>query len=111
MPSPASLSAQERALFSQLRRLLGQSELLVRGNLVEAKRKCGKSSCRCATDPESRHRALYLGIKKGGRQRMVYIPQAWEARVREWTERHARLREIVEELSEQALVRLEARKE
>ncbi len=111
MPSRPSLSASERELFSQLRKLLHEPSPILRGNLVEMKRKCGKKSCHCATDPDSRHRSLYLGLKQGGKQRMVYIPADWEERVREWTERHSRVRELVEEISVKSLKRLEERKE
>ena len=62
MPSRATLSAQERSLYSQLRRLLNEPGLL-RGNLVEMKRKCGKQSCRCDCDRDYRHGSLYLGVQ------------------------------------------------
>ena len=110
MPSRTSLSQSERDLYSQIRKLLNEPGLL-RGNLVEMKRKCGKKNCRCDSNPSFRHRALYLGLSVNGKHRMIYIPAAWEERVREWTTRHARIGELLEDLSLKSLERLEKRKE
>lgn len=111
MSHRSSLSKSERDLFSKLRRLVFDSEPLLRGNLVDAKRKCGKKTCGCANDPERRHRALYLGFKLDGKQRMIYIPKEWEETVRLWTTRHSEARELLEEISLKTLERLEKRKE
>ena len=110
MPSRATLSAQERSLYSQLRRLLNEPGLL-RGNLVEMKRKCGKQSCRCDCDRDYRHGSLYLGVSLNGKHRMIYIPAEWEERVREWTTRYSQLRELLEEISLASLERLQERKD
>ena len=42
---------------------------------------------------------------------MLYIPPAWEARVREWTAHYGEIREVVEALSRQFVQRLERRAE
>jgi hypothetical protein len=108
--SPASLSAKERELYSKLRRLLTQPGL-VRGNLVEMNRSCGKKTCKCRTDPEARHRSLYIGVSIDGKHRMIYIPSHWEDRVREWTSRYSELRNLLEEISLQSIDRIQKRKE
>jgi hypothetical protein len=108
MPSRASLSAKERDLYSKLRQLLTQPGLL-RGNLVEMHRRCGKRRCRCRQDPAGRHRSLYLGLSLNGKRRMVYIPADWEGRVRQWATRHARARALLEQLSRHCLARLQRR--
>lgn len=110
MPSRLSLSAAERALYSKLRRLLNEPGLL-RGNLVEMRRSCGKKNCACQTDPDCRHRSLYLGVSVNGKRRMIYIPPEWEERVRQWTSRYSELREALEQISLKSLGRLEKRKE
>ena len=108
MPPRTVLSATERALYSRLRQLLGTPGLL-RGNLVEMRRSCGKAACRCRTDPAGRHRSLYLGLSLNGKRRMIYIPPGWEAEVRQWAARYARVRELLEQISVKCLERLQRR--
>lgn len=106
--SRAAMSASERALYSKLRRLLREPGLL-RGNLVEVARQCGKARCHCQQDPAGRHRALYLGLSLNGKARMVYIPASWEPRVRQWVERYGEVRELLEQMSLKCLERLQQR--
>ena len=108
MPSPVLLSDQERRLYSRLRDLLREPGLL-RGNLVEIKRHCGKKNCRCQ-QPDSRHRALCLGLSLNGKHRTVYIPADWEEPVRLWVHRHGEVRDLLEQLSLLFLARLQNRK-
>lgn len=108
MPSPVVLSEQERRLYTRVRELLREPGLL-RGNLVEIKRQCGKRSCRCQ-HPDARHRALCLGFSLNGKHRTVYIPAAWEEPVRQWVGRHAEVRDLLEQLSLLFLERLQNRK-
>lgn len=110
MPPRTALAKNERELYSKVRRLLNEPGLL-RGNLVEMNRRCGKKNCRCHSKPESRHRALCLGLSLNGKHRMIYIPAEWEERVREWTTRYSQLRELLEEISLASLERLQQRKE
>lgn len=110
MPSRTGFTARERGLYSRLRRLLAEPGLL-RGNLVEMRRQCGKAGCGCQADPARRHRSLYLGLSLTGKRRMIYLPPAWEARGREWTARHAQVREGLEQISREYLARLERREE
>ncbi len=110
MRSRTAVPARDRALYSRLRRLLTAPGLL-RGNLVEMRRRCGKAGCACHADPARRHRSLYLGVSLQGRRRMVYIPAAWEARVAQWCGRYAEIRKVLEQLSLACLARLERREE
>ncbi len=110
MPSRAGFTVKERALYSKLRQLLNEPGL-VRGSLVEMRRRCGKAACACATDPARRHRSLYLGLSFRGQRRMLYIPPAWEARVRQWTGRYAEVRQVLEQISRESVQRLERRTE
>ena len=110
MPSRTGCTPKERALASKLRQLL-RAPALIRGSLVEMRRACGKATCACATDPARRHRSLYLGVSVRGKRRMLYIPPAWEPRVREWTAQYAEIRAVLEELSRQYVQRLERRAE
>ena len=110
MPSRTGFTVKERALYSTLRRLLTEPGL-IRGSLVEMRRRCGKAACACATDPARRHRSLYLGLSVRGRRRMLYIPPVWEGRVRQWTGRYGEVREVLERISQESVRRLERRGE
>ena len=104
-----ALPPKDRQLYSRLRRLLNEPGLL-RGNLVEMRRRCGKKSCRCEGDPEARHRSLYLGLSLNGKHRMLYIPAEWETQVRDWVARYSEVRELLEKISLGFLQRLEKRR-
>ena len=106
-----SRSATERARYSKLRQLLLQEPGLLRGTLVEVQRQCGKPRCRCQRELTGRHRALYLGLSLNGKARMVYVPAAWEQRVRQWAGRYAQVRGLLEQISLKCLERLERREE
>lgn len=106
----SNLPARERALYSKLHQILTRPGLL-RGNLVDSRRTCGKAACRCHQQRSHRHRSLYLGLKLKGKQHMVYVPKDWEDRVREWVDRHREIREALEKLSLGCLQRLRSREE
>jgi hypothetical protein len=110
MTGRAALSAKERELYSRLRRLLNDPGL-IRGNLVEMKRSCGKQGCKCQSDPEAKHRSLYLGVSVEGKHRMIYIPAEWEERVRKWSSRYSELRDVLEQISLKSIERLKSRKD
>jgi hypothetical protein len=102
------LPPAERELYSKLRQVLTQPGLL-RGNLVDLHRTCGKPTCHCYKDKANRHRSLYLSLSTGGKRRMVYIPPEWETEVRDWVDRYKQVREVLEKLSSACLLRLEKR--
>lgn len=66
--------------------------------MQERHRVCGKPNCRCTRG--EKHRSLYLVLSNGKRLRQLYVPPAWEARVREWVANHQTLREAIKEVSE-----------
>ena len=103
-----SLTPGERKLYSKLHGILTRPGL-VRGNLVEMKRSCGKRGCRCQKDPSLRHRSLYLAIRKAGVQRMIYIPKEWEKDVKDWVNRYKEVRAVLEKLSLVFLGRIQKR--
>lgn len=108
MVSPQSLPPAERALYSKLHKLLTYRGLL-RGNLVQMQRRCGKKTCRCQKGSAFLHRSLYLALSLNGKRRMIYVPADWEARVRQWVERQGQVRELIEEISLMYLKRLQNR--
>lgn len=110
MLTRGSMTAAERHLYAKARQILSRPGV-IRGSLVTMGRTCGKPSCRCARRAAHRHRALYLAVGVGGRRRMIYVPAAWDARVREWVGRHGEVRKILDQLSAACIDRLQSRKE
>jgi hypothetical protein len=108
--SPSALSADERRVRSQLHALLSKADGLLHGSLIEMSRRCGKASCRCASDDAARHRSLYLGQTSKGKTVLTYIPAALESLVRQWTADFLRAADLLEALNSQARLRLAAAK-
>jgi hypothetical protein len=90
------MTPQERQLRSQLAQLVSQRGLM-RGSLLVRRRVCGKEGCKCTRG--QLHESLYLALSEGGRTRQLYVPRAFEARVRQWVENHRRARRLMEEIS------------
>jgi hypothetical protein len=110
MTPRVNMSAAERRLYSRLRQLLDAPGAL-RGTLVQNRQRCGKPTCRCASDPKARHPVVLLCFSINGKRTSVYVPRDWEGRVREWVGRYGEIREVLEQLSQQYLSRLKARQE
>jgi hypothetical protein len=71
---------RRRDLHEQLRALSFQP--LMRGSVVERRRKCGKPKCACASDPEARHGGKVLAVSLDGRTQVLPLRAEDEARVR-----------------------------
>jgi len=63
---------------------------LVKGNVYELARKCGKPSCACATGPL--HRSMVLSWSHQGKTRLMTIPPEKLDRVRANSEQYLRYR-------------------
>jgi hypothetical protein len=92
----SKMTAPERQLRSQLAQLVNQQGLM-RGSLSVRQRACGKAGCKCTRG--QLHESLYLVLSEEGRMRQLYVPRAFEARVRQWVENHRRARRLMEEIS------------
>jgi hypothetical protein len=53
---------------------------------------------------------LCLSSSQDGKTRQVPIPAALEADVRQWVDNYHRIRDVLEEVSEQTMAKLHARK-
>jgi hypothetical protein len=77
---------------------LASAHGLIRGTLLERWRACGNPNCKCARG--QKHHAVYLMLSEKGRLRQLYIPKAYEQRVRQWVANHKELKKLVKEISE-----------
>lgn len=90
------MSVPERQARSALARLVTQRAVL-RGNLSERRRACGKPHCKCTRG--KLHESLYLVFSEGGKLRQLFVPKSWEARVRQWVADYHDARRLLEEIS------------
>jgi len=91
-----SLSAQERRLRSQLRKILNDSGLM-HGTLIRRRRLCGKPNCRCTRG--HKHEGLYVVVTEGGKARQLYVPPQWEQTVQRWIDAYQQARQLMDEVS------------
>ncbi len=96
---------QARSRISQL----GHQDRLLRGSLTVRQHTCGKPTCRCARG--QLHESLYLVQRRDGKLRQLFIPKAWEARVRQALGNFQELQALVDQLSELEWERLKNREE
>ena len=104
--SRSILPAAERQSRSRLHLLLNQAEGFLHGSLIVMARRCGKSSCRCATDDNAKHQSLYLGQTLEGKTTMIYIPARLVGTVRQWHDNFQQAEQLIEQLSRQGRARL-----
>ena len=72
---------------------------LMRGSLVERRKKCGKAYCACATDTERWHPSAYLSVKVDGRQYALHLRSEQIPSVQQRLEAYHQLWALVEELT------------
>jgi hypothetical protein len=92
----AGRSWQEESWRTRARELLREDGVM-RGNISVRLRRCGKASCRCAQG--QRHEAMVVVYRRKNRTTQLYVPKAYEARVRCWVKRYGEVRELLERLS------------
>lgn len=102
------MSLPERQARSALARLATQRGLL-RGNLLERRRACGRPNCKCARG--ELHPGLYLVFSAGGKMQQLFVPKSWEARVRQWVADYHDTRRLLEEISHLYLGKLRQRED
>ena len=80
-----------------IRSIQGERGPLVRGVYVEAGRRCGRPSCRCARG--ELHSTAMVSAKIGGRTRNTYVPLKDREQVKESALRYRRLRRARAEIA------------
>jgi hypothetical protein len=93
----SEMDPAERQFRSRLTQLTSGQGLL-RGTILERFRSCGNPRCKCAQG--QKHRAVCLVLRQDGRLRQLYIPQAYEQRVRQWVANHQELKHLLAQLSD-----------
>ena len=81
---------QSQREIGDLLRVLKQRRPLIRGNVYNLRRKCGKGGCRCQDG--HLHETWVLSVPEKGRKRMRTIPKGKRTQWRSMTERYRRFR-------------------
>ena len=88
---------RRRRLREQLRAL--SEAPLMRGSLVERRRRCGRPNCACAHDPGRRHGGKFLTVPLAGRTQALHVRPEDEAWVRAALAAYGRLWQIINALT------------
>jgi len=73
---------------------------VLRGSLIERYKKCGKPGCKCAQG-RGHGPKYYLSVSiPGGHPEMIYVPQDYVDRVKDYLANLAEARELLEEICE-----------
>ena len=98
MPSERhAIARRRRELHQQLRAL--SAEPLMRGSVYQRRRRCGRRSCACATDPNALHSSPFLTVFLDGRTRGFHLRAEDEAWVQQAVAAYHRLWKIVNALT------------
>lgn len=89
---------RRRERSHELLRLLADVPLM-RGSLVQRFRRCGRTNCACALDPEARHPGLFLTVHLDGATRSVHVRPEDEPQLREAIDGYTRLWEVLNEMT------------
>lgn len=101
------LTAKEKRRVRALISIIEEGNF-IRGNLVNMRRVCGNPNCKCARG--EKHESLYIHAFKGGKQKMIYIPKNLESTIKYWVERHHKIVELIEDISEINKIKLLTKK-
>lgn len=88
---------RRRQLREELRAL--STRALMRGSLVERRRRCGRINCACATDPDRQHPGLFFTVQLDGRTQALHVRAEDEPRVRAAIGAYTRLWLLINELT------------
>lgn len=81
---------QSQQEIGDLLRVLKQRRPLIRGNVYNLRRKCGKAGCRCQDG--HLHETWVLSVPEKGSKRMRTIPKGKRTQWQSMTERYRRFR-------------------
>ncbi len=91
------IERRRRRLRAELRVLSEQP--LMRGSVVERRRRCGRSNCACARDPGARHRGTFLTVHLQGGTQAVHVRPDDQAAVRAAVAAYRRLWTLINALT------------
>lgn len=102
MTIPTKLGVQRaHARIERIRVLLAAFELLCSGTLSERMKKCGKPSCRCASDPSARHGPYYQWVRmRAGKPTQRYVTEQQAQILRQAIDNYRLIKKLLREWEE-----------
>jgi hypothetical protein len=94
-----------RSLQARQKLLQAQSPVLA-ASLVTIRRACGNPNCRCARG--QKHPGHYLTWKVKGQTQTAYVPVDLLPQVKQWTQEHRRLKQLVQQITQLALALIQS---
>jgi hypothetical protein len=98
MSTDRQLTQRRRDQLRQQLRALSLQPLM-RGSLVERRRRCGRPNCVCARDATRLHAGTFFTVQLQGRTHALHVRPEDEARVRAAIDAYKRLWELINELT------------
>lgn len=99
---------QKRETESKLRakivKLLRDDGIL-HATLAPRLRVCGKPNCKCASG--EKHESLYLVMRRDGQTRQIFVHPDWHETIRQWVTNYQVVQQMLDELSELSLGKLQ----
>ncbi len=89
-----------RSLQARQKELQAQCPVLA-ASLVTLRRACGNPRCRCARG--QKHPGHYLTWKVNAKTHTAYVPVDLLPQVKQWTQEHRRLKQLVRQITQLAL--------
>ena len=103
MKHRSHFSARERSARSLATKLIHDKAFVV-GSLVEMKRTCGKTNCKCTKG--DKHTSWYLSIRHQGKRKMICIPRQIEKDVFDWIRTYKEITKHMDTISQASLERM-----
>jgi len=100
MKTPKHPTLIRRFLQARQKQLQAKSPLLA-ASLVTIRRTCGNPNCRCARG--HKHPGHYLTWKVKAKTQTVYVPVDLLPQVKQWTQEHRRIKELVTQITHLSL--------
>lgn len=97
MPIEKNINQLSRMRDARLKKLAAAKPFIA-GTVVEYEKVCGNPKCKCARG--EKHKAQHLTYKDENQKTVsVYIPADMLQEVKEWTEEHKRIKELLQQIS------------
>ena len=107
-PKTAEKSENSRSAIHQrigsLKRRIAEVDLVCCGTLLQRTKVCGKSNCRCATDPDARHGPYYEWNRLvDGKLRHTIVSPGRAREIKRALENHRRILKIVAQWQQESI--------